>query len=147
MGRHTEQLKERYACFARGDLQGALELAHDDVVWQGTPAEHVPGAGEHTGKDALGRMVGAIAENWEDFELSADHFVEEGDTVVVLGHIQAKAKATGRPLKVPFAHVLTFEEGKVRRMTSLTDTAIFVAAMGRTPSPRGSPDGPRRGGR
>jgi hypothetical protein len=34
---------------------------------------------------------------------------------------------------VPFANVLTFEEGKVRRMTSLADTAIFVAALAKTP--------------
>lgn len=135
MGRHTEELKERYADFAQGDVQAALELAHDDVVWQGTPAEQVPGAGEHTGKEALAGLLATVAENWEDFQLAAEKFVEEGDTVVVLGHVQAKAKATGRPVKVPFAHVLTFEHGKVRRMTSLTDTAIFVAALGGTPRP------------
>jgi uncharacterized protein len=134
VGRHTDSLRERYDAFQRGDLEEALGLAHDDLLWQGTTVEKVPGAGEHRGKQALGRMVAEIPEQWEDFHLSADQFVEEGDTVVVLGHVDAKAKATGKPVKVPFAHVITFEEGKVRRMTSLTDTAIFVAALDKKPT-------------
>jgi ketosteroid isomerase-like protein len=134
MGEHVDALRERYLAFAQGDLETALGLAHDDVLWQGTPVLDVPGAGEHQGKEALARMAAEIPRNWDDFALSADQFVEEGDTVVVLGHVDARAKATGKPVKVPFAHVLTFEEGKVRRMTSLTDTALFVAALGKKPT-------------
>jgi uncharacterized protein len=134
VGRHTDSLRERYDAFQRGDLEETLGLAHDDLLWQGTTVENVPGAGQHRGKEALVRMIAAIPEQWEDFRLSADQFVEEGDTVVVLGHVDAKAKATGRPVKVPFAHVITFEDGKVRRMTSLADTAIFVAALDKKPT-------------
>jgi ketosteroid isomerase-like protein len=135
VGEHTEALQERYAAFERGDVQRALDLAHDDILWQGTTVENVPGAGEHRGKEAIGRMIAAIPEHWEELHLSADQFVEEDDTVVVLGHLVAKAKATGKPVQVPFAHVITFEEGKVRRMTSLTDTAIFIAALDKKPTP------------
>ena len=134
MGAHVDNLREGYAAFARGDVEAALELAHDDVLWQGTPVEKLPGAGKHQGKEALQQMLAAIREHWDDFALSADQFVEDGDTVVVLGHVQAKARATGKTVKVPFAHVLTFEEGKVRRMTSLADTAIFVAALSGAPA-------------
>lgn len=136
MGEHVDRLRERYDAFTRGDVSDALSLAHDDVLWQGTPVESVPGSGEHQGKEALQAMLAAIPGHWTDFRLSADQFVEQGDTVVVLGHVDAKAKATGTAVKVPFAHVLTFEAGKVRRMTSLTDTAIFVAALDKKPTPR-----------
>lgn len=134
MGRHTDSLRKRYEAFQRGDLEAALDLAHDDVLWQGTTVENVPGAGEHRGKEGLVRMIAAIPEQWEDFRLSADQFVEEGDTVVVLGHVEARAKATGKPVKVPYAHVIAFEEGKVRRMTSLADTVIFAAALDKKPT-------------
>jgi ketosteroid isomerase-like protein len=134
VGHHTDSLRERYEAFQRGDLEAALDLAHDDVLWQGTTVENVPGAGEHRGKQALVRMIAAIPAQWDDFSLSADQFVEEGDTVVVLGHVDATAKATGKPVKVPFAHVITFEDDKVRRMTSLADTAIFVAALDKKPT-------------
>lgn len=129
MGENVDRLEEGYAAFARGDVEAVLALAHDDVLWQGTPVKDLPGAGEHRGKEAITAMLGEIPRHWDDFQLATDQFVEDGDTVVVLGHVDAKAKATGMPVKVPFAHVLTFEEGKVRRMTSLADTAIFVAAM------------------
>ncbi len=136
MGEHVDRLRERYDAFTRGDVEDALSLAHDDVLWQGTPVENVPGAGDHQGKEALAAMLAAIPEHWQDFRLGADQFVEEGDTVVVLGHVEAEAKSTGTQVKVPFAHVLTFEEGRVRRMTSLTDTAIFVAALDKKPTAR-----------
>lgn len=133
MGGHQDALRTGYEAFARGDLETLMGIAHEDVLWQGTPVETVPGAGDHRGKDAIAAMLGQIPEHWDDLSVTADQFVEDGDTVVVLGHVDAKAKATGTAVKVPFAHVLTFEEGKVRRMTSLADTAIFVAALEKTP--------------
>lgn len=136
MGGHQDTLRTGYEAFARGDLEAVMALAHDDVLWQGTPVETVPGAGDHRGKEAIAAMLGRIGEHWEDFSVSADQFVEDADTVVVLGHVDAKARATGTAVKVPFAHVLSFEEGKVRRMTSLADTAIFVAALDKKPSAR-----------
>lgn len=143
IGGHRRTLQAGYDAFARGDLETMMGVAHDDVLWQGTPVETVPGAGDHRGKDAIAAMLGQIPEHWDDFSVTADQFVEDGDTVVVLGHVDAKAKATGTAVKVPFAHVLTFEGGKVRRMTSLADTAIFVAALEKTPkvAPSGAKPG------
>lgn len=133
MAGHRETLQTGYEAFAGGDLEAVMALAHDDVLWQGTPVETVPGAGDHRGKEAIAAMLGQIPEHWDGFSVTADQFVEDGDTVVVLGHVDASARSTGTAVKVPFAHVLTFEGGKVRRMTSLADTAIFVAALEKTP--------------
>ena len=41
----------------------------------------------------------------------------------------ARAKATGKPLDVPFAHVWKFADGKAVRFHQFTDTRSWVEAL------------------
>src|ERR671914_130547 len=97
MAAKTDALRERYARFSQGDLEGALDLWTDDFVWEGADESDLPGSGRHEGKqasiDVLKETVGA----WDTFELSADEFIEQDDTVVVLGHFDVtKVDQSGR---------------------------------------------------
>ena len=56
--------------------------------------------------------------------------MKEGETVVVLGHMEGRAKATGTRVKVPFAHVWRMSGGKVTRGQAFTDTAVVADALG-----------------
>ena len=51
------------------------------------------------------------------------------DHVVAIGRYTAPAKATGRPLDVPFAHVWKFADGKAVRFHQFTDTRSWVEAL------------------
>jgi ketosteroid isomerase-like protein len=82
----SDALKERYGRFSQGDLERALDLWSDDFVWEGANAEGLPGSGRHEGKRAATEVLQQTVGAWDSFELSADEFVEQGDTVVVLGH-------------------------------------------------------------
>jgi ketosteroid isomerase-like protein len=127
---NTDTLKEGYQAFANGDAEAAMENFADDIVWEGPNSDRVPGSGTHTGKDAILQSVwGAIPQHWDDFSVTPDEFYEQDDTVIVLGHNEAKAKSTGRSVKVPFVHVWRFEGGKAKRVLTLTDTAVVAEAL------------------
>ena len=127
---HTDTLKEGYEAFASGDVQKATENFADDVRWEGSSSDRIPGNGTYTGKDEIVQNAwAALPENFDDFRLTPDEFIEQGDTVVVLGHSEAKAKATGREVKAPFVHIWRFEGDKVKRAQVLTDTAVIAEAL------------------
>src|SRR3712207_7229424 len=45
--------------------------------------------------------------------VTPDEFIEDGDTVVTLGHTEASKG--GKDAKLPFVHIWRFEGGKVKR--------------------------------
>ena len=138
MAGKTEALKERYEKFGQGDLEGALDLWTDDFVWEGSSssdlrssatAEDLPGAGRVEGKEAaIEKLQGAVGA-WDKFELSADEFIEEGDTVVVLGHTDvAKGDKSAR---VPVVHIWRYRgDDEICRLQILTETLESARVLG-----------------
>ena len=130
MADNTQILKDGYSAFANGDVQAATQNFADDMRWEGSNTDRIPGSGTHTGVDQIVQNVWApIPETWDDFSVTPDEFIEDGDTVIVLGHNDATAKSTGKSVKVPFVHVWRFENGKAKRVQTLTDTAVIAEAL------------------
>jgi uncharacterized protein len=128
MSENVDVLKRGYDAFNSGDQETLAGVFADDVRWEGPNDDRVPGAGTFDGKeDALGAL-GQAVEPFESFSSQPDEFIEQGDTVVVLGHTEAKAKS-GNELKVPFAHVWRLEDGTIKRGQILTDTAAVLRAL------------------
>jgi ketosteroid isomerase-like protein len=103
---NSDALKRAYDAFNSGDAQTLSELFADDVRWEGPNSEGVLMSGTHEGKDAVLQALGAIGESFETFGVSPDELVEQGDTIVVLSHIEAKS-TSGNELKLPGVEVLT----------------------------------------
>jgi ketosteroid isomerase-like protein len=128
MAGKADALKERYAKFSQGDLEGALDLWSDDFVWEGANASDLPGSGRHEGRDAAIQVLQQAVGAWDRFELSADELVEQGDTVVVLGHTEI-AKGD-RSAKLPVVHIWRFRGDEVVRLQILTDTLESARVLG-----------------
>ena len=128
---NVDTLRQGYEAYGRGDLDAALENWHDDARWENPNASQLPNPGEHQGKDEIRRVLSETPQHWETFTVTPDEFVEDGDTVVVLGHQEAKAKETGNEVKLPFVHVYRFRDGKVERIQLLFDTALAAEALGK----------------
>ena len=129
MSENVDVLKGGYDAFNSGDQQALADVFADDVRWEGSGDERVPGAGTFDGRDdalaALGRAAGAF----ESIASKPDEFIENGDTVVVLGHTEGQT-SSGNDVKVPFVHVWRMEGGKIKRGQLLTDTAVILGALG-----------------
>ncbi len=126
----ADQVRRSYEAFNRDDLDAALAMMADDIVWH--QAEGLPHGGVYHGLAAVRKAVFDPIDDqwWEDFRADPDEVIGLGDDVVVIGRYTARAKATGRTLDVPFAHVWRFRDGRAVRFHQFTNTRGWVEALG-----------------
>ena len=127
---NSDTLRQGYEAFAQGDLDGATANFADNIRWENPEAPQVPNNGVTEGKDEVKSLFAGLGEYWESFSITPDEFIESGDTVVVLSHSEAKAKDTGKEVKLPWVHVWHFSDGEVTEVQALTDTALAADALG-----------------
>jgi ketosteroid isomerase-like protein len=127
MGQNTDRLKQGCERFGQGDLEGAMADWHDDIRWEGSESTRIPGNGVHEGKQAIAGALQETLEAYDTFTVTPDEFIEDGDTVVTLGHTEASKG--DRNAKLPFVHIWRFEGDKVKRVQLLTDTAVAAELL------------------
>ena len=129
MSENSDALQRGYDAFNSGDIDTVAEIFADDIKWEGPNTEGVPMSGSHDGKDAVLQALGQIGESFESFNVSPDEMVEEGETIVVLSHLEAKTKS-GNELSMPGVEIWRMSDGKAQRVQSLSDTAEVKKALG-----------------
>jgi uncharacterized protein len=130
MSENTDLMQKGYDAFARGDMDTIRSIWHDDIEWQGPDYEPLPQSGRYQGADAIFEMFAQLPDHWDDFRVTPDEWLEDGETVIALGHTEGRAKSSGEHVKVPFAHVWRFRDGKAARVQILEDTAVLANALG-----------------
>ena len=128
MAGHIDLMRERYEQFAQGDLENALQEWGDDMVWQGSSSTDLPGGGEHKGREQVLRALQEAVGTWDEFNLVADEFFEDGDTVVVLAHTDVKKG--DRSAQLPVVHVWRWKGDEIKRLQILTDTHQTAQLLG-----------------
>jgi ketosteroid isomerase-like protein len=128
MSQNSDALKRGYDAFNSGDIDTVSEIFADDISWEGPNTDGVPMSGMNEGKDGVLQALGEIGQNFERFEVSPDELVEEGDTIVVLSHLDAKTQS-GTEIKLPGVEVWRMNDGKAKRVQSLVDTAELKKAL------------------
>jgi ketosteroid isomerase-like protein len=123
-------LRSGYQAFNRGDIDAVAETMEDDVEFVGPNSQRMTGAGPYQGRVAVTALLSGMHERWDNLTWSPDEFVSEGETVVVLGHMEGRAKATGKEIKVPFVHVWRMRAGRASHGKAFTDTAVVADALG-----------------
>ena len=127
---NVDTLKQGYEAFGRGDLAGASENFADDIRWENPEAPQVPNSGVTEGKENVVGLFADLGNYWSSFAITPDEFIDGGDTVVVLSHVEATGKDTGTDVKLPFVHIWRFRDGKATEVQALTDTALAGSALG-----------------
>ena len=129
MHQNVETVKQMYAAFGRGDLEGILAHCMDDVQWNFEANDKISWAGNRRGKEeAAGFFVGIAADLTEN-ELQMTEFVAEGDIVASFGRYAATVKKNGIRVSTPVAHYFRFSGGRVAEYRNLINTAAFSDAM------------------
>jgi uncharacterized protein len=122
-------LRQGYAAFADGDLDRAMEFFADDIRWDGPRTHGLPDSGTFHGKPEVAWMFKHLAEAYgEEMRVIPDEFVQEGATIVVLGHFEASPR--GVWFEVPWVHVWRFDRDRAAHVQTHTDTALVKEALG-----------------
>ena len=109
-----------YAAFSNADIDGATKDMADDIEWI------VPGnsaiSGTYRGKDEVIKFFVTLAG--KSFTTTPEHFIADGDHVVVLTHVVTEGQGADS------ADVCTFRDGKLVKFQTAGDTALAEKIWG-----------------
>lgn len=128
----TALLRGGYEAFARGDVDGVMAMLDPEIVWTAPPT--TPDGGTFHGPAEVGTFFARIPETYAELRVEPERYVEQGDTVVVLGRHRGRT-AGGAPLDLAFVHTWTIRDGLVVRFDEQLDTAALNALLS-VPAPR-----------
>ena len=125
---NVELMKSLYQAFAQGDIPTVLQSFDEDIEW--TEAEGFPYGGTYTGaNDIVENVFMKLGGEWEGFSAVPDEILDAGDKIVALGHYSGTFNASGKSMRVPFAHVWTLRDGKIVKFVQYTDTLKVSEAL------------------
>jgi uncharacterized protein len=120
MAQHPNEARVRdaYAAFAKGDLDGALADLADDAVFHFNGAG--PISGDHKGRETIERALIAAFTLTGGTQVLDIHGVFADDDHAVVALRETATRTDGATLDVEEAHVLTFDsDGKISNLWDL----------------------------
>jgi uncharacterized protein len=123
---NVEIVRDAMDAMKRGDARAMDGLAHADYEFQTTAA--LPNAGVYRGLEAVMSFSREFDDTWEKFAIEEQQVRDHDDTVVILGRVKAKGKASGVALETPVAYVHTLRDGKLARTRVFFDHADAIEA-------------------
>jgi len=128
---NLEVVRNVYAAFGRGDLEGILATLDPQVSWRTPGAPDLPTGGLRQGIPAVREFFGLLLATFDMAEFQPRQFVASGDVVVVLGTSREAPKASGRFVDFRWAHVFTFQNGKIVSFEEPADVTELAAEFRR----------------
>jgi ketosteroid isomerase-like protein len=125
--RNVEIVRRSYEAFDRGDLSAILEDVDPEVAIRAHPRGE---EGKYEGHEGLRAFITEWIEPFEDFNLTAEEFLDAGDRVVVQTLQRARGKESGVPVTGHFWLVHRMQDGKVIELDLYDDKAEAHEAAG-----------------
>ena len=132
---HLDVVRNMYAAFGRGDLDGILAHLDPQVSWRTPGAPDLPTGGLRQGVPAVRDMFGLLLSTFDIVDFTPQDFLAAGDKVVVLGTSREGPKGSGRLVNFRWVHVFTFRGGKVVAFEEPADVSELVAEFRRSKPP------------
>ena len=132
---NVEMLKQAYRRWSDtlgGSVDEWLQICADNIVFgslaQGAP-EGAKYMTEYRSRDALREYFAGLERDWQMIEFATEHFVAQGDRVVMLGRCAFRYKKTGKVVWTHKADSWRFAGGKAIEYFEFYDTAQVHAAV------------------
>jgi ketosteroid isomerase-like protein len=126
---NVERVRSGYEAFARGDLDGVLEVLDPEIEVHPPPEFLGKGASYHGHAGFLAYSQRWL-EPWEEYRLIPEQFIEAGDRVIAANRAIARGKGSGVEVETRMAHSWTMREGKAVRMEVFRTAAEALGAAG-----------------
>jgi ketosteroid isomerase-like protein len=132
--RNVALLKQAYKSWS--DTLGAsgdawMKICSEQIQF-GSLAQAPAGAQyftEYGSRDALKEYFAGLERDWQMIEYAVEHFVAQGDRVVMLGRCGWRYKKTGKVVWTKKVDSWRFADGKAVEYFEYYDTAQVLAAM------------------
>lgn len=131
MNENEKLVRAFYESTAPGHRERLCAIQAPDVVYD-LPEGMPVGCGRFEGLQDITERFLANFYGAFDVQFRADEFIDGGEEVAALGRIQGKARKSGAPVDVAFAHVWTVGDGRLQRLRAFTDTATMARALAKS---------------
>lgn len=131
MGKNIDIVKGLYAAFDRGDVPAVLGAFDPGIQWNEAENFLYADGNPYAGPQAVAEGVfQRIVSDVDGFNVTPEHYIDGGDTIVVEGRYRGTMKSTSTQVDAQFAHVWRMRDGKVIRFQQYTDTKQWASAAG-----------------
>ncbi len=125
---NIETVKMFYQLWDQGKVNDLLELCTSDLVWIYPVVKYLPYSGRFLGRAEVTRFFSKYYEIEEVIDLKQANFLEQENSVGVLGLLRARDRYNGRVWQSNYAHLFFFQNGRIQRFEALFDTAAAQEA-------------------
>ncbi|WP_313804573.1 nuclear transport factor 2 family protein [Sphingobium sp.] len=124
---NVQIVKDFFAAIGRGDKQGLLALAAEDIEWI-LPGKDWPLAGTRRGHAGLEDHFQAHEDGVETSFIETREFIAQGDRVMVVGYARGKILATNKAFEDDWVFAITVRDGKITCIREYIDTQALAEA-------------------
>jgi ketosteroid isomerase-like protein len=124
--KNVQTVKDFFAAIARGDKEGLLALAAEDIEWI-IPGEDWPLAGTRHGHAGLADLLETASRSIET-STEPREFVAQGDRVLVVGFARGRIKATNKTFEDDWIFAITVQDGRLTSIREYVDTQALARA-------------------
>ena len=133
-------MRDFFAAFGRGDLEGLVRLFHPDaelVAVRDAPRGEGELHGSYRGEAGVRTFVAGLALSFETQAFEVDGVLGDGDVAFASGRFVHRVRSTGRLFRSEWALRCVARDGLIRSYRFYEDSAAFQRASreGREPSP------------
>ena len=123
---NLEVIRNVYAAFGRGDLEGILARLDPQVSWRTPGPPDLPTAGLRHGVAAVREFFGLLLNTLDIQDFRPADFLAQDDKVVVLGTSREGPKGTGRLVDFRWVHVFRLRNGQIVEFEEPADVSALV---------------------
>lgn len=123
---------KRWSDSKGGSVDDWMKICADNIAFGSLAQGAVQGARYMTAynsRDALKEYFGGLARDWEMIDWVVDHYIAQGDRVVVLSRCTWRNKKSGKSVSTPKADSWRLAGGKAVEFFEFYDTAQVHAAV------------------
>ncbi|MCE9651055.1 MAG: nuclear transport factor 2 family protein [Parvibaculum sp.] len=123
--------QELFAAFGAKDVPKILTFLDPEIVIEFYGPATIPYAGTYRGLGEAHRFFTTVLSSVDINQFDAEDIFGAGDKVVVTGHLNLRARSTGRLIDSDFVHVITLRDARWLRFRDFMNTAVATAAFAR----------------
>ncbi|MFC0227977.1 alpha/beta fold hydrolase [Serratia aquatilis] len=125
----VELVGNYFAAFATGDIEAALKLMTEDVVWHIDGSTQVSTVGLLRGHAGVRSWLGSFPQNFQPQAFAIRQLIESADTVVAHGYFRHSVISTGNAFSGDFVILFTIRDGLIARYQIFEDSAALSRAF------------------
>lgn len=126
---NVEIVRRIYDADARRDVAAARELLDPEIEVE-YRGQLIDKAATYHGLAGMRQLMESIRENFDEFDVEVEEYIDQGDHVVVALHQRAVGRASGIPVDIHIGQVWTVRDGRATRWRIYKSKAEALAAVG-----------------